>query len=273
MTIAGRNRARIVAISIMSVISILTITLAIIIFVNNNFENYSNFKNLQFFNFFLTEYRPDVVCFAIIIMPILSLTFLTYIYFAFRKTHALEIAFFVVFIFSIGFESLRLIFPLNSFSGMLLENISLLSRIVYFSRLVAIFSLFIGSIYALKILTQQVSYILFFIIFTAFLLTISMPISNFNMNKFFLFGEQSAYSYKFILLLASFLACLNYFLAYWTKKAKEYLGASIGSAILLMGYWLLIYTSSYLFLISGVLFFVIGAVKYIKNIHNYHLWV
>ncbi len=271
MTIAGRNRARFLTLALMFIISVLTIIFGIIGFLNIGLQSYSGFKNLFLPNFFLTQYKPQAVFLTIVFMPVLSVSFLSYIYLTFRNTHAMEISFFLSFIFAIGLESLRLVFILYNSSKISFETISLISRIVCFSRLTAIFSLFMGSIYSQKILTRQIFYVLLVMFFLAFLLTTSIPISNFNVNKFFLFGERS-FSYKFMLWLASLLACLNYFFSYKAKKDKEYLHAAIGTVLLIIGYWLLIYTSCYLFLILGLSLFITGSIKFIRNIHSYHLW-
>ncbi len=272
MTIAGRNKTQLIAIAAMIVLSVVSIVLGIMFFVNNNIENIAEIKSLLRQNFFLTSYQPPAVALSIIVFPILSLIFLIFIYNMFKTTHAVEISFFVAFIFAIGFESLRLIFAASNLANMLSENISLISRVVYFFRLSAIFALFVSSVFAIKVMSRQISYVLFAVFFVAFLLTVSMPINNIQVNKFFLFGDDNSYPYKFILFFGSFVACVNYFIAYALKNSKVYLKAALGISILVIGYWFMVYTSTYLFLLLGLPIFVLGSILFVVSIHTYHLW-
>ncbi len=99
-----------------------------------------------------------------------------------------------------------------------------------------------------------------------------MPVNNFQTTKFFLLGGKQAYPYKSMLIFASFVSCVNYFIAYTIKNSKVYLKAAINISILTLGYWFLIYTRSYLFLALGLVFFVIGSILFVLRIHEYHLW-
>ncbi len=272
MTIAGRNKAQLIAIALMIFISAFSLIFGVMFFFTGNILTNLDFKNIFFQNFFLTAYSANSVLFGIIACPILSMVFLVFIYNMFKKTHAVEISFFVAFVFSLGFESLRLIFLEFNFSNIVVENISLILRLIYFFRLSAIFSLFVSSVFAIKLMSRQTSYVIFSVFFIAFLLTVSMPVSNFQVNKFFLFGSANSNPYRFMLLLTSLLSCLNYFIAYTLKHSKVYLKAAINLTVLIAGYWFLIYTSSYLFLALGLLLFTFGSIFFLLSIHTYHLW-
>ncbi|UTC68183.1 hypothetical protein [Treponema sp. OMZ 789] len=253
MTIAGRNRARLVAISIVSLILLLSLISFTGIVFSGNIDNYA-------------------VLMSILAFPILSLTFLIFVYFTFKKTHAIEVSFFAMFTICISFESLRLIFPLYNFSNIVMEAVANLSRLVYFFRLAGIMSLFMAGIFANKVISRKIASVFFFIFFISFLVCLTMPINNFYINRHFLSDTKAGHSYIYLFLIIAILACLNYFFVYITKNIKEYLFATISLIGSLIGYYILIYASSYYLLSIGLTLFVAGNISFIKNIHSYHLW-
>lgn len=252
MTIAGRNRARLAAISVTALILILSLISFVGIVLNGN-DNYE-------------------VLISILTFPFLSLGFLIFVYFTFKKTHAIEISFFAMFTLCISFESIRLIFPLYNFSNIVLDSIANLSRLVYFFRLAGIMSLFMAGIFANKIITRKVSSVFFFVFFISFLICLSMPINNFYINRYFLSDIKAGHSYIYLFLIAAILACVNYFFVYITKNIKEYLFAALSLTGALIGYSVLLYTSSYTLLGIGLTLFILGNLSFIKYIHSYHIW-
>lgn len=281
MTIAGRNKTRLILVFFSILIFLLSIAALALIFTNNKLANHNNFNGTEkYYNEFqkiitsntITKYNSYVVCITIALFPLMSSLFLLYIYFSFKKTYALEMSFFVVFIFSLSFESLRLFFPVYNFSNMLLENISSISKLVYFCRLTGFISLFVSSIFAAKIITRQISYVLFFIFFISFCITILMPVNNFHINALFISEIKYSYSYITTAVLLSIMSCINYVVVYITKNAKEYRQAAISSSAFITGHWLLLFTGSILTFILGVILFIGGIITFIRSIHNYHIW-
>ncbi|UTC61589.1 hypothetical protein E4O05_08480 [Treponema sp. OMZ 787] len=281
MTIAGRNRARLVAISIAALVLTLSLISLIGIVLNGSLNNslIANTKpagnsiiNDFLFNLAKNNYDSYAVLISILTFPFLSLGFLIFVYFTFKKTHAIEISFFAMFTLCISFESIRLIFPLYNFSNIVLDSIANLSRLVYFFRLAGIMSLFMAGIFANKIITRKISSVFFFVFFISFLICLSMPINNFYISRYFLSDIKAGHSYIYLFLIAAVLACVNYFFVYITKNIKEYLFAAFSLTGALIGYSLLLYTSSYPLLGIGITFFVLGNLSFIKYIHRYHIW-
>ena len=253
MTIAGRNRTQLAAIFIAALIFILSLISFIWIMINGSLDNYA-------------------VLISILSFPILSLGFLIFVYFTFKKTHAIEISFFAMFTLCISFESIRLVFPLYNFSNIVLDSIANLSRLVYFFRLAGIMSVFMAGIFANKIITRKISSVFFFLFFISFLICLSMPINNFYISGYFLSDIKAGHSYIYLFLIAALLACVNYFFVYITKNIKEYLFAALSLTGALIGYAVLLYTSSYTLLGIGLTLFILGNLSFIKYIHSYHIW-
>lgn len=281
MTIAGRNRARLVAICIAALILILSLISFVGIVLNGNLDNSlvtgtKSAESSGITKFILSllrnNYNGYAVLISILAFPFLSLGFLIFVYFTFKKTHAIEISFFAMFTLCISFESIRLVFPLYNFSNIVLDSIANLSRLVYFFRLAGIMSIFMAGIFANKIITRKISSVFFFIFFISFLICLSMPINNFYISRYFLSDIKAGHSYIYLFLIAALLACVNYFFVYITKNIKEYLFAAISLTGALIGYAILLYTSSYTFLGIGLALFILGNLSFIKYIHSYHIW-
>ncbi|UTD07627.1 hypothetical protein E4N90_06600 [Treponema denticola] len=281
MTIAGRNRARLVAICIAALILILSLISFVGIVLNGNLDNSlvtgtKSAESSGITEFILSllrnNYNGYAVLISILAFPFLSLGFLIFVYFTFKKTHAIEISFFAMFTLCISFESIRLVFPLYNFSNIVLDNIANLSRLVYFFRLAGIMSIFMAGIFANKIITRKISSVFFFLFFISFLICLSMPINNFYISRYFLSDIKAGHSYIYLFLIAALLACVNYFFVYITKNIKEYLFAAISLTGALIGYAILLYTSSYTLLSIGLALFILGNLSFIKYIHSYHIW-
>ncbi len=255
MTIAGRNKTHLISILIMIIVSSISIIYGIMLFMNQESNHILN-----------------PVMLSLIIFPILSLIFLIFIYNMFKQTHAVEIPFFIAFILAIGFESLRLLFLSYNSYNTIIENISLISRVIYFFRLSAIFSIFVSSIFAIKVLSRQTSYVLMTVFFVAFLLTNSMPVNNSDISKLFLSSSNNSYAYQYVLIFASFLSGVNYFIAYTLKNSRVYLKACISICVLIIAYWILLYANSFIALGVGLVLFILGAIFFVLGIHSYHLW-
>ena len=281
MTIAGRNRARLVAICIAALILVLSLIAFVCIVLKGNLDNSLVIGTKSAGNSIITEfilsllrnnYNSYAVLISILAFPFLSLGFLIFIYFTFKKTHAIEISFFAMFTLCISFESIRLVFPLYNFSNIVLDSIANLSRLVYFFRLAGIMSIFMAGIFANKIITRKISSVFFFLFFISFLICLSMPINNFYISRYFLSDIKAGHSYIYLFLIAALLACVNYFFVYITKNIKEYLFAAISLTGALIGYAILLYTSSYTLLGIGLALFILGNLSFIKYIHSYHIW-
>ncbi|EMB36046.1 hypothetical protein KP612_05175 [Treponema denticola] len=281
MTIAGRNRARLVAICIAALILILSLISFVGIVLNGNLDNSlvtgtKSAESSGITEFILSllrnNYNGYAVLISILAFPFLSLGFLIFVYFTFKKTHAIEISFFAMFTLCISFESIRLVFPLYNFSNIVLDSIANLSRLVYFFRLAGIMSIFMAGIFANKIITRKISSVFFFIFFISFLICLSMPINNFYISRYFLSDIKAGHSYIYLFLIAALLACVNYFFVYITKNIKEYLFAALSLTGALIGYAVLLYTSSYTLLGIGLVLFILGNLSFIKYIHSYHIW-
>lgn len=273
MTIAGRNKLRILGILIsLAVFIFAAVSCAIILFGDNLNFLPEYLKKADTESLRIIGYSPRAVCVSIFSFSFLSLFFLCYIYFIFKKIHAVEISFFRIFIFSFAFEAIRLVIPFYDFSGLILVELTGISRAVYFFRFIGLLSLFIGNMRPVKNVQGQSSYIIFIIIFLSFSLSMTLPMSNTYITEFFIAPPVFIRSYTIIAASIYILSLLITAVTYAPNGLKDNILITSVFLIMIIGYTMLLFCSNLIVLISGLLFFFSGTFMFIKKIHGYYLW-
>lgn len=218
------------------------------------------------------SYNPLAVATVVLLFSLVSFLFITYIHFAFRKIQSTEMFFFEAFLFSINFETLRLLVPLYSFSSSILIELSAISRSLYFFRFLGIFSLLAMSLFSIKTITRQIFPITFLIFFLSLILSMTSPMDGTHINPLFMAGHIYLRRHIILFFSCSLFLLLSMIISYLYNSIRERL-YMIGSTIcLLAGYFVLLYTQNYFNLIFGGLLFVAGVFNTVKNIHSIYLW-
>ena len=273
MTITARSRLRLLFL----LFSILISCMSVFSYVFSQlFSNYSQIpeylstlvnENMSFFS-----YSPLSVATVALLFSIISFLSITYIHFAFRKIQSTEMFFFEVFLFSINFESLRLLVPLYSFSSFILIELSAISRSLYFFRFLGIFSLLAMSLFSIKVVTRRVFPITFFIFFVSLILSMSSPMDGTHISKLFMAGGIYLRRYLVLFFSCSLFLILSMIVSYVYNSIPERLHIIGGMLCLLIGYFILLYTQNYFNLFVGGFLFITGVVDIVKNIHSIYLW-
>ena len=157
MTIAGRNRILIVGICIsILLLAVGTVCCVIItkqgILTDMTVAPQSTFWILQQPFFSYTNYAAMI---RIASLPLIAVVILISIFFLFEKTHALEISFFSLFIFTLSMEPLQLLFPLQKVYPLLIIFSASIARTLFFFRFFACLSLLTASLFAHKTFTRK----------------------------------------------------------------------------------------------------------------------
>ncbi len=220
----------------------------------------------------LFAYNNSAVVIGIALFPLLSFIILMAVFFLFEKTHALELSFFCVFIFTISFESLRLLFPLCDNNYIFPFFVTGIVRILFFFRFIGVLSLFVAGLFAHKLFTRETSWIIFLLGFFSFALAHSVPVNEARTQAFFLFSRYHRYllySFDGILCL---LSVLSFLFAGLVRSISEYMRAGIALFFVVSAYLFLLYTGSWLSITVGVIVFLIGGIRFVRTIHQFYLW-
>lgn len=269
MTIAGRNKLFYISIFITA---FLTVAAGAALFIIISKSHISNMPSPDTTPFFYSSYSGLVSIISIFMFPLSSLLISGYMFFLFKKIHALEISLFMFFVFLLGFEGLRLCTPLFTLWEYNPLMLTMLSRLLLFFRILAMLVLLASSLFATQIVIHRPVIISFLMGFTAFLIASEAPINTTQMSVSFIF--LPGFISELVTGGIFFMACsvLSYLLAGKTKQSKEYQRAGFSLAFALGGYVLLFLAPSAIFLTMGVLLFLSGTFFFIKSIYHFYLW-
>ena len=273
MTITARSRLRLLFL----LFSVLIFSYSVFAYLFSQFiSSYSqipdNLSSLIRTSSFLFSYDPLSVATTVLLFSVVSFVFIVYIHFAFRKIQSTEMFFFEVFLFSIGFEALRLLIPLYSFSSTILVELSSISRLLYFFRFLSLFSLLAMGLFSIKVVTRQTFSITFLIFFLSLILSMTSPLDGSYINPLFMAGKIYLKRHLILFFSCSAFLVLSVIISYFYNSIRERLHIIVSVVCLLIGYFVLLYAQNYFSLFVAGFLFVVGVFNIVKNIHNIYLW-
>ncbi|EFW37133.1 hypothetical protein HMPREF9554_02385 [Treponema phagedenis F0421] len=274
MTLAARNKTLITGI-IFSFLFLIGIGIVVFfIFADNLLAN----KPLPepFFQWVhrLPFYKPSnmSILISIVFFAFFVPSLLAYTYLLFEKTHAIEISFFALFIFTLSFEGLRLLFPFYPLRISRFISIAGIARIVIFFRFLEILSLLTSSLFANRIMTRETTAIGFLICCVAFSIAHALPVNTYGNTSVFFFSYGYEWSTTIVFAILCLLSVISYYLIGKIKDIKEYKLAALALLVLLSGYALLLTGVSWFAIIFGIVLFASSSIFFIKKIHEFYLW-
>jgi hypothetical protein len=191
----------------------------------------------------------------------------------FRRTAALEIFFFLAFIISLSFDALKIlnyyfiVVHVAAFYG------TLITRVVYLGFFMGLLFLFTGSLFSGDVNYQKMGSILGLVMVFSLALVYSLPVDEtvFNPNLLYRAGGKD-----YILLVRFCLEALTLLgfgrSAYLAGSSEQwYICGAV--ALLIIGRELLFFLSSPLFIVTGLILVVAGAILFSKKIYEKHLWI
>jgi hypothetical protein len=277
MTLSGRNR--------LLILGILWASLMLVIFVLFSIHTFSLFPQIvkqatgRSFGFAHTLLEPFTSTnrltplFSILFCMFYSLSGMIVIYVLFEKTQAPEILFFANFILSLSLELSRMAIPLINYYNTSLTYTIFAGKILLFSRLFGLFSLFLASNYAAGLEMQRYGILLLLNAAICLALASGVPIDNMNWDT--ALTPQFGFADMFYFIEATILGItiLSFFISIKNKSSKDYLYVSIGILLVLVGRDFLLHADSYIELMISVPALGFGTWMYCKNLHQYYLWL
>jgi len=277
MTLSGRNR--------LVILGILWSSLILIILSFFAFQTFSVFPALErqavsrpsgFVHSLVAplvrsnNYAP---LFSMLISVLYSLAGVITIYVLFEKTQAPEILFFANFMLSLSLELSRLAIPLIMYYNTSLTYAVFTGKILLFSRLFGLFSLFLASVYAAGMDMQRYGMLL--ILNAAICLTLASGVPINSMNWDTTLTPRYGFADMFFLIEATIvgITILSFFISIKNRSSKDYVYVSIGILLVLFGRDILLHADTYVELVLAVPVLGFGTWMYCKNLHQYYLWL
>lgn len=218
--------------------------------------------NLSFYSHLSLQYSPVAVSTVVLLFSLTSFLSLLYTYFTFRKIQSTEIVFFELFLFSLGWEALRLLVPYFAFSSIIMADLSSISRLLYFFRFMAVFSLLAMALFSTINITRQKTFIVSTFIFVSLMLSMSCPFDATQINYLFLAGQPFMQGYVILLLSSSVFLILTLIFYYLYERLQERFYMIGASMSLVIGYVVLLFSGDYWTLVFGMFFFLVRCSKY-----------
>jgi len=202
-----------------------------------------------------------------------SLVSIIFIYFFFERTSSPEILYIAIFTVSFALEAARFILPLQHIFYFSLFYVGLAIRLLLFARFFSIFSLFTAGLCAAGLEIQRTRNVIFVLIITSMVITVSVPIDSSNWDTSLNF--VNTYNTMFTLVSAAVFitTMISFFIAAKIHDTQEYGSIAVGVMLALAGRGFVVNVDNWTSLIPGIILLSFGTVILCSKLHKIHLWL
>jgi hypothetical protein len=195
----------------------------------------------------------------------------TYLYF--RKTPSPEVFFFVFALVSFSLESLRLTAPLVEALTAAHTSLIPLTRLVYFSRVMSILSLFASGLFATGLTYQRQEIYLGGFVLISFTLATALPIDFTSFDLPFLLeaGEETGLSIAYYTIAA--IAVLNFLYAAYIHNNGNYLLNALALVLFIGAKEIFFYYPNTWYALPALLGLIAGTLLFAQRTHEIYLWL
>jgi hypothetical protein len=186
-----------------------------------------------------------------------------------KRNPSAELSFFYLFLFSFSIQIFRLPYLVNLSS--ILGNSSLITRIIYFSRLLALTSLFAASLFSSGLQIQKFGMVLLMILLTAFTLSSIIPINISSISGALLNRIAKEEYLALLCIILELMTVLTYIAAAHNQGRPEYYRLAALSLLIIVGYEFLFFLHIP-FIIPGFACLIPGTVLFIRASRKLFLW-
>ncbi len=257
MTLSRRKKGLIYAFIILLITSLTSAVWALIIRFNPAYNLLYSQKNLINQIIILTVFLAGAGTFLIAY---------------FRKSLSPEIFFYIIFLFSISFENLRIFILQFRLLDYPLSFEMVFSKIIYGARAFAFFSLFSASLFCTGFEARRMSGILAVILFISVFFGLNIILLTDKTSGYFIIPpgyHKEIYFFFAIILLFSL---INYIFAINHTGLKDYLLLGLATAVSAAGCIMLFFPESIVLFLLGLSALTLGTVLYSVKVHSLYLW-
>lgn len=186
-----------------------------------------------------------------------------------KRNPSAELSFFYLFLFSFSLQIFRLPYLVDIFSS--LGNSGLITRIIYFSRLLALTSLFAASLFSSGLQIQKFGMVLLMILLIAFTLSSILPINISSISGALLNRIAKEEYLALLCIILELMTVLTYIAAAHNQGRPEYYRLAALSLLIIVGYEFLFFLHIP-FMIPGFTCLITGTVLFIRTSRKLFLW-
>jgi hypothetical protein len=194
-------------------------------------------------------------------------------YLFFRKTPSPEIFFFVFALVSFSLESLRFIAPFVD--TLIASQMALipLTRIVYFSRMLAILALFASGLFATGLTYQRQELYLAAFAMISFILAAALPIDFTAYRLPFLLDAGGETGLSIAYYAIAVFAVLNFFYAAYVHNNGNYLFNALAMLLFIGAKEVFFYYPDTWYVVPALLGMIGGTLLFAQKTHEIYLWL
>ncbi|MDR2510320.1 MAG: hypothetical protein LBC77_06720 [Spirochaetaceae bacterium] len=215
------------------------------------------------------HYAAYITMAASIVYALLTLILLFYY---FEKTQSVEAHFFMFFVFSFVFESLRAILPLRMAFDLPSIYLSFAAHFLVFCRYFGIFSLFCASLYSAGFKTKEEN-LIFPLIIIALFIAFRIPVNKYTWDTSLCLVSAYPLAFWALEISTALLTVLSFLCGAFMRGQKEYYIIGAGAFFALAGRMLLFSGDTLILPVIGLCSLSAGTYIICSNLRRLYLWV
>ena len=201
-----------------------------------------------------------------------SIAAVVILYFSFRKTTSPEIFFFIIFLVTMGFDSLKASFALFEILNLSPYYRVLLTRAVYFARFLGTLAVLVGGLFSLGAEYQRMELYLGIAFLLSFSLSVAVPVDITRTEMGLLFVIADARELGIVSVLFLIFGVFNYVLFSIQNTSRDHALMAIGLSLVIVGREMLFFLNDSIALIAAFIMLIGGATLFSERTHAVHLW-
>lgn len=203
---------------------------------------------------------------------VFTIAAVTILYFSFRKTTSAEIFFFIIFIVTIAFDSLKAGFALFSVLNFSPYYGVILTRSVYFGRFLGTLAVLAAGIFAHGAEYQRMEIYLGVAFLLAFSLSAAVPV-DFTVTEFnLLYAVGNSRELGIVSVLFLSFGVFNFVLFAIQNASRDHALIAGGLALTVAGREMLFFMDGSIALITAFVMLIGGVTLFSERTHAVHLW-
>ena len=262
MTITARNRIILTGLCIAVAMLAIFLLSVFLIFKNTSIGAGDSLAAVNLTRILVSLFSVVSFCIAAVVI----------FYFSFRKTTAPEMFFFIVFLISLSFDSLKATQAFITIKGVAPYYAGLMTRTVYFGKYLGTMCILVSGLFAHNTEYQRMEIYLGVALLLAFILSYAVPVDFTTLKPNLV--SAIGYEEELFIINVLFLAfgIMNYLYSALRERSKSHLLMALGLTAVIVGRELVFYLDNSIALIFAFLLLIGGSTLFGERTREVHLW-
>ena len=215
---------------------------------------------------------------AVAIFPVFSQVFYSItsgflLHFFFRKTKSIEIFFFILFIFSLSFDSLKTYLIFHELAQKPVYLGIFVTRVIITMKLFGVFCLLASSLFPFSTKIQRAEIVIGISLLAAITLASLIPIDGSTLSSWLVYSVGNKEIFIAFCLSLEIITIASYFLLSYKSNNNEFRLMALSLILVITGRELLFYSFGLIFSLAGFFLLSFGTVVFAKRTHSVYLWL